>query len=78
MAPVQRRAQAALSWRQVRQPARQHVDGAVQSSEQRRRGQQPHPRRCQLDCERDAVEPADDLGDGFGVCLGEAIVGPHG
>jgi hypothetical protein len=56
-APVQRRAQGALACGQVSRPARKQSEAVVQPGGDHLHRQAAHPRRRQLDGQRDTVQP---------------------
>ena len=71
VAPSDGVAQRLLAGREVAGTSSQGGEAAVQPVAQRLRRQQLDPRRGQLDGERQAVQPADDLGHHSGVVRGQ-------
>ena len=71
MAPVQRRAQRLMARGRGARAADQEGEDVVQPLGQLGRGQDPHPRRGQLDGQRQAVEPLADGGHLSGVLVGD-------
>ena len=66
-APVQRVPQGPLPFGQVTRPGGQQAHPVIEPREQRARRQQPDPGGGQLDGQRQAVQPAADLGDELGI-----------
>ena len=65
VAPLDRRAQRPLALGQVARAAGEERERRVEPLQQRRRGEQPHPRGGELDRERQVVEATADLADGL-------------
>ena len=72
------RAQRLLPFRQVARPAGQQLEPSFEPGTQLRRRQDLHARGGQLDRQRQAVQPAADVGDGVGVPRRQREVGPAG
>ena len=75
VAPGDRGPQRVLALVGVLRAAGQQRQPLVEPAQQRLGRERPHPRRRELDRERQAVEPGADLRDGLGVLLGDPEVG---
>src|SRR5205823_4725030 len=77
VAPVDRVPERLLAARSVPRSARQQGETLSQAVEQCLWREQPHTGRCELDCERQPVEPGADLRDGRRVARVDREVGTY-
>ena len=75
MTPRDRPSERPLPGIGVLRSARQQGQTLVESAQQRGRRERPHPGRGELDRQRQAVEPDDDLRDGLRVHVAEGEIG---
>ena len=78
IAPLDRASQRPLPLGHATAGGREQRKSRLQARQQRRRRQQLHPTRGELDGEREPIHAGDDLGDSAGVVNGEAEVRLHG
>ena len=78
VAPVDRGAQRLLSLRQVARAAAQGAQAAAETLAKDLEREDAQTGRGQLDGQRQALEPATDVGHERGVVIGDAEVRPHG
>src|SRR5438477_1348401 len=76
-APLDRAAKRPLAFGEIPGGRGKYVQPLPQLRQHRLRREDLHASRRELDRERKAVQPVDDLGDGRGVLRSDAEVGPH-